>query len=152
MNELEARLEAARAMNLVAGTRVGWEEKQKYQLWLAELSAKGYLNSEEYDARMTWLEQAKTEHDLKVVLNDLPRMPLSEEYLTTINPQRKQRQTTWTFIAHDPKATGFYALIWFFYLLGGAITGVLPIMIIGATLLTLYSFLTIVRIKERESE
>lgn len=152
MNEPEARLEAARAMNLVSGTRVGWEEKQKYSLWLAELSSKGYLSSDEYDARMAWVEDAKTEQDMKVVLNDLPRMPLSEEYLTTINPQRKQRQSTWAFMAHDPKATAFYALIWLFYMIAGMITGALPIMIIGAALLTLYSTLTMIRIKERENK
>lgn len=149
MNELEARLEAARAMNLVSGTRVGWEEKQRYQHWLAELSAKGYLNNEEYEARMEWLEAAKTEDELKIVLHDLPRMPLSKGYLTTINPQRKQRQTTWQFIAHDPKVTGFYGLIWLVCMIAGMASGAVPVMLIGAFLFSLYSVLTLIRIKER---
>jgi Domain of unknown function (DUF1707) len=154
MNELEARLEAARAMNLVAGTRVGWEDKEKYQHWLAELSAKGYLSSEEYDARMDWLEGAKTEDEMKVVLHDLPRMPLTEEYLTTINPQRKkqQKQPTIYFLLHDPKATGIYALVWLLYMMSGIIIGAVPVMIIGALFLSFYSLLTVIRMKERESK
>lgn len=72
MNEIDRR--KARDMNMLPTTRIGWEQKQTYMDWLARLSAEGYLTAEEYDARMDWLQAARTEEEVKVVFSDLPRL------------------------------------------------------------------------------
>lgn len=63
-----------REMNLLDQTRIGYEQKQAYQDWLARLSAEGYLTDEEYSARMDWLFAARTEEEMKLVFRDLPRL------------------------------------------------------------------------------
>src|SRR5271155_1557681 len=72
MNEIDRR--KAREMNVLPTTRIGWEQKQAYIDWLARLSAEGYLNAEEYNARMEWLQAARTEEEMKVAFRDLPRL------------------------------------------------------------------------------
>jgi hypothetical protein len=87
MGELEKRMrilnsaanrQRAKDMNLLDSPRVGWEQKKTYQDHLAELSANGYLNAEEYQARMEWLQDAKTEAEMKIVFTDLPSVRVTK--------------------------------------------------------------------------
>jgi hypothetical protein len=87
-----------REMNLLNQTRIGYEQKQAYQDWLAQLSAEGYLTPEEYSARMEWLFAAQTEDQMKLVFRDLPRLkPTGMEPANptrrVVTPKRKLRHS-----------------------------------------------------------
>jgi hypothetical protein len=72
VNEIARR--NAKEMNVLPTIRVGWEQKQKYTDWLAQMSAEGYLTEEEYHARMEFLQAARTEEEIKLAFADLPRL------------------------------------------------------------------------------
>jgi Domain of unknown function (DUF1707) len=95
-----------REMNLLDQTRIGYEQKQAYQDWLAQLAAEGYLTSEEYDARMEWLFAAQTEDQIKMAFRDLPR--LKPTGMEPANPARRA-------VTPKPKLrhTVQYAAMWF---------------------------------------
>jgi hypothetical protein len=95
-----------REMNLLDQTRIGYEQKQAYQDWLARLASEGYLSAEEYSARMDWLFAAQTEDQIKMVFKDLPR--LKPTGMEPANPTRRD-------ITPKPKLrnTAKYAAMWF---------------------------------------
>jgi hypothetical protein len=98
MNEIARR--KAKEMNVLSTTRVGWEQKQKYIDWLAQMSAEGYLTEEEYTARMEFLQASRTEEEIKLAFSDLPRLrPTGMEpanpklrAVVPLNKDRKVRQ------------------------------------------------------------
>ena len=143
----------AEKMNLVHGTRVGWDDKQKYRDWLIEMASQGVLTSDEYDARMEWIESVQTEREMQVAFVDLPRMPLTER---PEPKQKKQRQSApgsaTYFIARSPYWTAFIAGFEWTVFLIGVVTGQWFPMLIGGLFGVAWSLLTVKRvIDERNS-
>jgi hypothetical protein len=104
MNEIARR--KAKEMNVLNTTRVGWEQKQKYIDWLAQMSAEGYLTEEEYNARMEWLQTSRTDEEIKLAFSDLPRLrptgmepanPKLRAVVPLQHPRRKQAATCLVF-------------------------------------------------------
>jgi len=85
---------AIRDMNLLPATRIGWEHKQQYTDRLAQLSAEGYLDPGEYEARMTWLQNAKTDEEAKVAFKDLPSLRVAKVELARTHPRQWERRNT----------------------------------------------------------
>jgi hypothetical protein len=85
---------AIRDMNLLPATRIGWEHKQQYTDRLAQLSAEGYLDPGEYEARMGWLQNAKTDEEAKIVFKDLPSLRVTKAELTRTHPKQWERRNT----------------------------------------------------------
>jgi Domain of unknown function (DUF1707) len=133
-------------MNLIKGTRVGWEGKQRYTDWLAKMAAEGHLTSEEYEARMEWVDKARTEDELRVAFIDLPRIPLTPRP----EPQRKRPplidNQPLAFL-RSPAWTGCVATFeWFIFALGIS-TGQTSTMLIGLFFAMFFTAITIVRMK-----
>jgi hypothetical protein len=131
-------------INLIRGTRVGFTTKQKYQDYLTEMAAQGHLTTEEYGARMEWIEAAQTEDELRVVLIDLPRMPLTEA------PAPKQRRSyTWYNIpVHSPWYAGTIAAVEWAVFIVGAVTGQLFPLLVGLICGLAWTYLTVKRIQD----
>ncbi len=89
---------AIRDMNLLPATRIGWERKQQYTDRLAQLSAEGYLDPGEYEARMGWLQNAKTEEEARLVFRDLPSLRVAKvelaPHLRRTHPRQWERRNT----------------------------------------------------------
>jgi hypothetical protein len=68
--------EDPRDMNVLSVQRIGWEKKEQYMHHLAKMASEGYLSDEEWDKRKQWIINAKTEVQVKLALNDLPRVDL----------------------------------------------------------------------------
>jgi hypothetical protein len=129
-------------MNLIHGTRVGWEDKQKYREWLIEMASQGVITPDEFDARMEWVDSVKTERELQVAMVDLPRMPLTER------PEPKQKRKpegTAYFIARSPYWSAFIAGFEWTVFFIGVVTGQAFPMIIGGLFGTAWTLLTIKR-------
>jgi hypothetical protein len=133
----------AEKMNLIHGIRVGWEDKQKYRDWLIEMASRGVINSDEYDARMEWVDSVHTERELNLALADLPRMPLTERP----KPKKKKKKDSGTryFIARSPYYAGIIATFEWVVFLIGVITGQAAPMIVGGLFGTVWTLLTIHR-------
>jgi hypothetical protein len=128
-------------MNLIHGTRVGWEDKQKYRDWLIEMASQGVITSEEFDARMEWVDSVQTERELQVAMVDLPRMPLTER------PKPKEKKGTGTtyFLARSPYWSAFIAGFEWTVFLVGVVTGQWFPMVVGGVFGTAWTLLTIYR-------
>jgi hypothetical protein len=138
----------AEKMNLVHGVRVGWEDKQKYREWLIEMASQGVITSDEFDARMEWVEAVKTERELSVVLADLPHMPLTERP----KPKEKKGSDTKYFIARSPYYSGIIAAFEWAVFVVGVVTGQAFPMIIGGVFGLAWTLLTIKRYNDEKGK
>jgi hypothetical protein len=131
-------------MNLISGgTRVGWEDKQRYTDWLAKMAAEGHLTSEEYEARVEWVDKARTERELQVAFVDLPRVPL------TPRPAAQRKRPPYPFeCVKSPAAwtAGVATFEWIVFALGIG-TGQVSTMLIGLFFALFFTILTIYRMK-----
>ena len=138
----------AEKMNLVHGTRVGWDDKQKYRDWLIEMASQGVLTSDEYDARMEWIESVQTEREMQVAFVDLPNMPLTER------PEPKQKKGTGAryFIARSPYYSALIAGFEWLVFLVGVVTGQAFPMIVGGMFGLAWTLLTIKRYNDEKDK
>jgi hypothetical protein len=140
------RYDVSRAMNIVNGTRIGWDEKQKYQERLAELSAKGYITSEEYEARITWLDNAHTQAEMNAAFQDLPPMPLTEY----VPPPAKvsKIEKTGQFVVFSPVFCGAFAGFEFALLILAIVAGSVSLMMCTSILITYWVTMMVIRMKQ----
>jgi Domain of unknown function (DUF1707) len=138
----------AEKMNLIHGVRVGWDDKQRYRDWLIEMASRGVISSDEFEARMEWVDAVHTERELNIALMDLPGMPLTERP----KPKEKKGRGTSYFIARSPVYSGIIAgFEWAVFFLG-VVTGQAFPMIIGGAFGLAWTLLTIKRINDEKDK
>lgn len=122
-----------RDMNIVHGTRVSWEYKQRYTDWLAKLTAEGHLTHDEYAARMEWVDASHTEQDLRVAFVDLPTLPLTPRP----QPKRQRRPVCrWPESPYWMAGAATWELVLFILsIIAGNVTGIIIGGVFGAIFL-----------------
>jgi len=136
-------------MNLIRGTRVGWEDKNKYRDRLIEMYTQGHLTEAEYDARMEWVEAARTDDEVRVAFLDLPRLPLTERP----KPKKKRKpRTTSEFVREAPMYAGIIAAFEWVVFIVGAVTGQAMPMIVGSVFGVAWTLLAIKRYNDAKGK
>jgi Domain of unknown function (DUF1707) len=105
-------------MGIISSQRIGWDQKQESLELLAELSANGYLTSEEWETRTTAVQNAQAQEDIDLVFMDLRSAKtklilakgLAESKKT---PKPKVSLSTYSKMAF-PVAMVFFDLTWMF--------------------------------------
>jgi hypothetical protein len=138
----------AEKMNLIHGTRVGWEDKQRYRDWLIEMASQGVISSDEYDARMEWVDAVNTERELNIALADLPGMPLTERP----RPKEKKGSGARYFIARSPYYSAMIAGFEWLVFIVGVVTGQSFPMMVGGLFGLAWTLLTIKRYNDEKDK
>ena len=134
-----------RDMNLLPATRIGWEHRQQYIDRLIEMSA-DHLTDEEFQARLEWLQNAKTTEEAKIVFQDLPSIRVTKTELAPHlrHPQPKRRQCA------DIGLAAFWFALELALTLRLALTGNLPTALcVFLPLTLLWGMFLVLRIRDR---
>jgi hypothetical protein len=137
-----------RDMNLLPATRIGWEHRQQYIDRLIEMSAE-HLTDEEFQARLEWLQNAKTTEEAKIVFQDLPSIRVTKTELAPHlrHPKPKRRQGAGIGQTSRWFAAELVFMLWF------ALTGnLLVAFCVFLPLTLLWGTLLVLEIRARTSE
>jgi hypothetical protein len=99
-----------RDMNLLPATRIGWEHRQQYIDRLIEMSA-DHLTAGEFQARLEWLQNAKTIEEAKIVFRDLPSLRVTKTELAPHLRPKPQRS------GEPATSTSAWRAFWFLFAL-----------------------------------